>query len=181
MSNNLYEILQVSPFATTQDIARSYRKLAKCYHPDHGGNPDDFIKIDRAYRLLQDSSLRQRYDESLTRNILGIPIQTHQLLKLGLNALLHRKLPSLNSLLSIGFPRTICPDWSTLNQTIYRTMDTNLNQLHINISELDPFHLHLPFTIQSIAPVKPALTTELTLLSENRLHSYIHSIQIKLN
>lgn len=63
---NLYEILEVETTATHDEIKRSYRRLAKKYHPDL--NPDDenasekLKEINLAYEVLSDSNKRSKYD-----------------------------------------------------------------------------------------------------------------------
>ena len=61
-----YEILDLSPDCTLEDIKNSYRQLCKIYHPDR--NPDDsnkFIEIKKAYDTLVDEELRREYDLDL--------------------------------------------------------------------------------------------------------------------
>lgn len=66
---NYYRILNVPPTATDDVIKRSYRLLAKKYHPDV--NPDDklaadkFTDINEAYDTLSDAALRSKYDAAL--------------------------------------------------------------------------------------------------------------------
>jgi curved DNA-binding protein len=66
---NYYEILEVSPNASAEDIKKSYRKLAMKYHPDrnHGNKnaEEKFKKINEAYNILSDPVKRQEYDFSL--------------------------------------------------------------------------------------------------------------------
>ena len=63
---DLYEVLQVSREATQEDIKKSYRRLAREWHPD--ANPDDpeaetrFKELAAAYEVLSDPEKRQRYD-----------------------------------------------------------------------------------------------------------------------
>src|SRR5437016_5563701 len=63
---DLYELLGLARGATLIEIKRSYRRLARKYHPDI--NPGDhaaearFRDITRAYETLSDPDLRGRYD-----------------------------------------------------------------------------------------------------------------------
>lgn len=41
---------------------QSYRALAKIHHPDKGGNPNQFARIQHAYEVLSDPKRRQVYD-----------------------------------------------------------------------------------------------------------------------
>ena len=63
---NLYEILIIAEDASQDDIRRSFRTLAKQYHPDSGnGDAERFRQINNAYRVLSDSTSRQDYDRTL--------------------------------------------------------------------------------------------------------------------
>ena len=48
-----YTVLEISRFASLEDIKKSYRRLCLKYHPDKcGGNYEDFIKVQNAYDRL---------------------------------------------------------------------------------------------------------------------------------
>jgi molecular chaperone DnaJ len=60
-----YGILGVGSDATFDEIKKSYRKLAREYHPDVNPDPahqEKFKEITTAYEILSDPDKRQRYD-----------------------------------------------------------------------------------------------------------------------
>ena len=63
---NYYEILDVSPTASQDEIKKSFRNLALKYHPDKNGNSEEsrqkFIKIVEAYEILSNDQARKNYD-----------------------------------------------------------------------------------------------------------------------
>ena len=62
-----YKILELDKSATTDQIKRAYRKLARKYHPDL--NPDNkeankmFQQINEAHEVLSDPEKRKKYDQ----------------------------------------------------------------------------------------------------------------------
>ncbi len=66
-TRDYYEVLSVERTADTDEIKRSYRRLALKYHPDR--NPDDaeaetkFKEAAEAYEILSDDSKRKVYDQ----------------------------------------------------------------------------------------------------------------------
>ncbi|XP_012942370.1 DPH4 homolog [Aplysia californica] len=104
---NLYEILQSSPQASAEELKKSYMRLARQYHPDKMSHSrsngqeslsepsrceasneqsentfqkncsDEFVKIDRAWKILRDSELRTQFDLKWQERCLSqdLPIQ----------------------------------------------------------------------------------------------------------
>ena len=62
-----YEALGVSKDASTEDIKKNFRRLARQYHPDlNPGNKEaeeKFKTISEAYEVLSDSTKRSQYDQ----------------------------------------------------------------------------------------------------------------------
>ena len=50
--STLYEILDVSPAATPEEIRSAYRRLAPQVHPDQGGTAGLFRMVHQAYETL---------------------------------------------------------------------------------------------------------------------------------
>lgn len=62
MDNEYYDLLGVPRTAPKDDIKKAYKELARRCHPDKGGDPEKFKKINEAYGVLSDDNLRSRYD-----------------------------------------------------------------------------------------------------------------------
>ena len=66
MAEDYYKILGVRRDASQADIQKAYREMARKYHPDQ--NPDDktakdkFVRIQKAFEVLNDSEKREMYD-----------------------------------------------------------------------------------------------------------------------
>lgn len=60
-----YEVLGVSKTATDEEIKRSFRRLAKQYHPDNKQTGDEakFKEVGEAYAILSDPEKRRQYDQ----------------------------------------------------------------------------------------------------------------------
>ncbi len=65
MARDYYETLGVSREADKEEIKRAYRRLARKYHPDvnkETGAEERFKEINRAYEVLSEPELRERYN-----------------------------------------------------------------------------------------------------------------------
>lgn len=66
MSKSLYDTLEVSSSAGTDEIKKAYRRLARKYHPDinkEEGAEEKFKEINAAYEILSDEKKRKQYDQ----------------------------------------------------------------------------------------------------------------------
>ncbi len=68
-----YEVLNISPMASDEDVKRAYRKLARRYHPDL--NPEatrhskeHFCIINEAYAHLKTNEKRKHYNKIIKIN-----------------------------------------------------------------------------------------------------------------
>jgi len=68
-----YQILGVSKLATSECIRKAFRAKAKKMHPDVNPDvsPEEFLRINEAYRVLSDETRRRLYDLRLKHGIIG--------------------------------------------------------------------------------------------------------------
>lgn len=64
---NYYQILQVSPLASYEEIKQSYKKLALKFHPDktNGRTSNMFNNISEVYSVIYDPYKSGHYDATL--------------------------------------------------------------------------------------------------------------------
>ncbi|EMH43450.1 DnaJ domain protein [Helicobacter pylori GAMchJs106B] len=66
MSKSLYQTLNVSENASQDEIKKSYRRLARQYHPDLNKTKEaeeKFKEVNAAYEILSDEEKRRQYDQ----------------------------------------------------------------------------------------------------------------------
>ena len=61
-----YELLELEPNATKEEIKKAYMRLASIHHPDKGGEEEKFKLILKAYDILYNEAERTYYDENGT-------------------------------------------------------------------------------------------------------------------
>lgn len=65
---NYYQILEISPTATRSEIVKSYRTLAKKFHPDRNfgssSSEEKFKEVQEAYEILSNEERRFIYDDA---------------------------------------------------------------------------------------------------------------------
>lgn len=59
---NYYEILGAREDASSHEIDRLYKQLARQRHPDRGGAEDEMKALNEAYAVLHDANTRRAYD-----------------------------------------------------------------------------------------------------------------------
>ena len=77
MTANYYDLLEIPIDATSDEIRSSYRELARRLHPDTNPQPESaeqFIEIQKAYEILNDSGKRRIYNKSLPDSVATLPI-----------------------------------------------------------------------------------------------------------
>jgi curved DNA-binding protein CbpA len=73
MRTNPYSILRIPETASRDEIKRAYRRLAREYHPDRGGDAAAFGRVQEAYELLTDPRRRRVYDASRGASVQSRP------------------------------------------------------------------------------------------------------------
>ena len=61
---SLYDVLEIKPTASEQEIKKAYYSLSKKYHPDKCKDENatqKFQEVNSAYQILSDEKLRRNY------------------------------------------------------------------------------------------------------------------------
>lgn len=62
-NKEFYEVIGVPQDASQDDIKKAYRKKVIKAHPDKGGDPEEFKKLQAAYEILSNPEKRELYDK----------------------------------------------------------------------------------------------------------------------
>ena len=83
LTQNFYDILELHPDATPDEIRHAYRRIVKRVHPDtrQSGATTQFHTVQQAYETLSDEYRRQAYDAMLGAQL---PPRKRPAFKLGL-------------------------------------------------------------------------------------------------
>jgi DnaJ-class molecular chaperone len=71
--------LDIKPLSSIKDIEKQYKKLAKKFHSDIGGDEEKMKKINKAYKILKDyvnnykftfseDEIKKQYPEEFQKN-----------------------------------------------------------------------------------------------------------------
>lgn len=67
MNVNYYDVLGVDKDCSDEEVSKAFKRLAKKFHPDTGGEESDveqFKRVREAFEVLSDSEKRERFHKS---------------------------------------------------------------------------------------------------------------------
>lgn len=121
---NYYEILELSPGSTKEEIKKKYYTLCRRYHPDKNNGKDKiFKKINEAYDILYNDEERKKYDIRLLFGEIEFTEEDIIILDHYYNKLINSNEFKLMKLLYESIPKNVKNEiWNKFKKT---------NQLHI--------------------------------------------------
>lgn len=134
-SKDPHKILGVSTAATEDEIKKAHKALVKQHHPDLGGNPENFRKIQESYevlikQLIQTTNLLRNFDEFNKSKLESI--------------LAFHKLPSFTDFLTKALPSatlipTVLENYSATTEQLIIDYFTIINSFRSKNSKIDPY------------------------------------------
>ena len=140
MARDLYDILGVTREASDDEIRRTYRKLARKFHPDVNPGKKEaeerFKEISAAYEVLSDEKKRKAYDEFGEDSLRG-GFDPEKARSLGLHL--------------------VSGDEVELSILVYELPDEpgTGDTVHLDLLAGDPFHGYCSFMLSSSIPGSP--------------------------
>jgi len=67
--NQFYQTLECPPDSTPEELRKAWRKKCRENHPDMGGDPDKFMEVMHAYKMLTDPSYKNRTQAQPIRDL----------------------------------------------------------------------------------------------------------------
>ena len=74
--DDLYAVLQIHPRAAPEVARAAYRALARMYHPDHGGDGREMIRLNEAWAVLGNPVRRSSYDAERAPRAVAIDVMS---------------------------------------------------------------------------------------------------------
>ena len=69
----MYDVLGLNKGASIEEVKKAHRTLVRKHHPDKGGNPEEFKKIQEAYEILSDPEKKRNFDQFGDPNGMPMP------------------------------------------------------------------------------------------------------------
>jgi len=73
VATDYYQVLGLERSASADEIKKAFRKKAHEFHPDKGGDAEQFKLVNEAYQTLSDPQKREQYDRFGSAGPQGMP------------------------------------------------------------------------------------------------------------